>query len=992
MPYSGSSIRQLYFKDTSFANLMNRRIYNILLIASQYDTFMLEDDGRVNEQIFNEYVSLNLRYPPRFTLAHTQEEAMKLLRKRRFELIISMPSGGSETFSHAKEIKEKHPNIPIVVLTPFSRSVSQRIAHEDLSAIDFVFSWLGNTNLLVAIIKLIEDRMNVEQDVNEVGVQVLLVVEDSIRFYSSILPHLYGIIFKQSRAFMTEALNDHERMLRMRGRPKIMLARSYDEAIAIYERYKDHMLGVISDVSFDRNGEKDKHAGVLLFKNIRQQDKHVSLLLQSSEAENKRFADEMNVAFIEKNSKSLELELREYMIRDFGFGPCVFRNPTTGEAVAKVTNLVELQNQIFDIPEEALYHHLLNNDISRWLYSRAIFPVAEFLKGIQLSELDNIAEARKIIFDAIVQYRKIKNRGIVAVFNRERFDQYSNFTRIGEGSMGGKARGLAFLDTLIKRNEALEKFKNLDITIPRTLVLCTDIFDEFMEENNLYPIALSDISDEEMLAQFLKAQLPLRLYPDFIAFFETLKSPLAVRSSSLLEDAHYQPFAGIYSTYMLPYIEDSRISTLRMLTEAIKSVYASVFFKDSKAYMTATSNIIDNEKMAIVLQEVCGDEQQNARYYPALSGVARSVNFYPIGNELPEDGIANIAFGLGKYIVDGGTTLRFSPRHPNNILQLSTLELALRETQTQFFALDLSNKNYNLQIDDACNLLKINVSEAVKDKYFRFVASTFDPVDQVIRDGIYEGGRKIISFANILQYDTVPLASALDLVLQIGCREMARHVELEFAMRLPTEDNPNGALYLLQIRPIVDNREVIQEDIETIAHEKTIISSPSALGHGITNDVYDVVYVKPEAFNASNNQLIAYDIEKINKALIDQDKGYALIGPGRWGSSDHWLGIPVKWAHISGAKLIVEAGLTQYKIDPSQGTHFFQNLTSLNVAYFTVNPYLAEGGGFYDCDFLNAQPAIAETKYIRHVRFQKPITIKVNGKKSVGVLMKPDEE
>ncbi|MDR1343138.1 MAG: phosphoenolpyruvate synthase [Prevotellaceae bacterium] len=981
------SIRQLYFKDTSFANLMNRRIYNILLIASRYDIFMLEDDGRVDEQIFNEYVSLNLRYPPRFTQALTQNEALALLQERPFELIISMLGGDSETFEQAKRIKALYPSIPIVVLTPFSRAVSQRIANEDLSAIDYVFSWLGNANLLMAIIKLVEDRMNVESDVIEAGVQVLLFVEDSIRFYSSILPHLYQIIFKQSRSFMTEALNDHQRMLRMRGRPKIMLARTYEEAIGIYSRYQDNMLGVISDASFERGGKKDRLAGVSLCRHIRSVDKFVPFLLQSSESENARYAREMRVGFIDKNSKTLELELREHMTDGFGFGDFVFRDPDTGQEVARVGNLRDLQDKIFSIPDKSLAYHISNNHISRWLYSRAMFPVAEFLRGITFEEGGSLDAVRQTTFDAIVQYRKIKNRGVVAVFQRDRFDRYSNFARIGEGSMGGKARGLAFLDALIKRNVALREVENLNIAIPKTVVLCTDIFDEFMEQNNLYPVALSDISDEEMLQHFLNARLPRRFIADFLAFIEAIDSPIAVRSSSLLEDSHYQPFAGIYSTYMIPYVKESKTTTLRMLYEAVKGVYASVFFKDSKAYMAATSNVIDSEKMAIVLQEVCGSAY-GQRYYPSFSGVARSVNFYPIAPEQPEDGVANIALGLGKYIVDGGVTLRFSPCHPQNILQLSMLDLALRETQTKFYALDLAKKNFSPQTDDASNLLKLRVSEAEKDGTLRLIASTYDPADQIIRDGLYDGGRKIISFANILQHGAVPIAYALDRVLKIGHSEMARHVEIEFAVNLSYSSEPS-TLYLLQIRPVVDSREVISENLADIPQEQVIICTDSALGHGIAGDVYDVVYVKPKKFSASNNQLVACEVEKINRQLTDEGRGYVLVGPGRWGSSDTSLGIPVKWPHISGARLIVEAGLTAYRIDPSQGTHFFHNLTSLHVGYFTVNPYLKEGGGFYDVDFLNAQPAVAETSYIRHVRFGSPIVIKIDGKKSRGVVMKP---
>lgn len=984
------SIRQLYFKDTSFANLMNRRIYNILLIASRYDMFMLEDDGRVDEQIFNEYVSLSLRYPPRFTQASTEAEALALLQERPFELIISMPGGDSDTFEQAKRIKQQHANIPIVVLTPFSRAVSQRIANEDLSAIDYVFSWLGNANLLLAIIKLIEDRMNVENDVGEAGVQVLLFVEDSIRFYSSILPHLYHFIFKQSRSFMTEALNDHQRMLRMRGRPKIMLARTYEEAVEIYNRYKDNMLGVISDASFERSGKKDKLAGIHLCRHIRAADKFVPFLLQSSESENVRYASEMGVGFINKNSKTLELELRDRMTTDLGFGDFIFRDPATGLEVARVSTLRDMQDSIFDVPDSSLIYHISNNHISRWLYSRAIFPVAEFLKSIIFEGDSDLRQVRQTIFDAIVQYRKIKNRGVVAVFHRDRFDRYSNFARIGDGSMGGKARGLAFLDSLIKRNISLSELEGLDVAIPKTVAICTDIFDEFMEQNKLYPVALSDVPDEEMLRHFLRARLPRRLLADFLAFIEAIDSPIAVRSSSLLEDSHYQPFAGIYSTYMIPYVKGSKTATLCMLHEAIKGVYASAFFKDSKAYMAATSNVIDNEKMAIVLQEVCGSAC-GQRYYPSFSGVARSVNFYPIAQELPEDGVVNIALGLGKYIVDGGVTLRFSPRRPQNILQLSTLDLALRETQGKFYALDLSRQNFALQTDDAANLLKLPVSEAEKDGMLRLIASTYDPADQIIRDGLYEGGRKIITFANILQHGAVPIAQALDRVLRVGHSEMGRHVEIELAGNLSYDADKPGVLYLLQIRPVVDSREVIAENLADVPHEQLIISTESALGHGVTADVCDVVYVKPEGFSASHNRLTACEIENLNRRLTEEGRGYLLAGPGRWGSSDDSLGIPVKWPHISGARLIVEAGLTSYRVDPSQGSHFFHNLTSLRVGYFTVNPYLKEGGGFYDVAFLNAQPALTETAHIRHVRFKNPLTIKIDGKKSRGVVIKPED-
>ena len=979
------NLKDLVFRDTPFANLMNKRIYNVLLIATKYDSFMLEDDGRVDEQIFNEYTSLSLRYPPRFTQVTTEEEALNELKNRNFELIICMPNmDNRDIFAAASEIKVHYPNIPIVVLTPFSKEVSKRIANEDLSAIDYVFSWLGNSELLLAIIKLIEDKMNAPDDTASVGVQIILLVEDSIRFYSSALPHLYKFVLEQSQMFAKEALNDHQRTLRMRGRPKIKLARNYEEAVRIFDQYRDNMLGIISDMSFMHNGVKDPYAGYKFGQYVRKTGLIIPFVLESSEASNHVYAKELNASFIDKNSKSYPQDLKKKIMQRFGFGDFVILNPHTKEEIMRIKDLKDLQKKVFQIPDDSLVYHLSRNHFSRFFYSRAMFPPAEVLKHVDVSDYKDMDEARKLIFDLIVQYRRMKNTGVVAVYQKDRFDEYSNFARIGDGSLGGKGRGLAFIGAMVKRYPKLES-DNFAVNIPKTVVICTDIFDEFMETNELYPVALGDADDETILRYFLRASLPSRLIEDLMAFFDVVKSPIAVRSSSLLEDSHYQPFAGIYSTYMVPKIEE-KYDMLRTVSDAIKAVYASVFSKDSKAYMTATSNLIDQEKMAIVLQEVVGS-RYNDHFYPTMSGVARSLNFYPIGNEKAEDGIANIALGLGKYIVDGGQTLRFSPRHPHSILQMSTMDFALRETQTRFYALDLKNMAEAFSVDDAFNLVKLGLKDADAEGSLKYIVSTYDPYDQIIRDGYYPGGRKILSFVNILQHDVFPLADTLDQILRIGQQEMGRPVEIEFAVNMDPSDHTRATFYLLQIRPIVDNKEIMDEDLSLVKNEETILSSTSVLGHGIVGDVQDIIYVKTGAFNSSNNQLIAYEIEKMNRSFTDQEKGYVLVGPGRWGSSDSWLGIPVKWPHISNARVIVECGLENYRVDPSQGTHFFQNLTSFGVGYFTVNPF--KGDGWFDEAFLNAQPAVEETEYLRHVRFDAPITIKMDGKKSLGVVLKP---
>ena len=971
---------QLLLHDTSFVDMMARRVFNVLLIANPYDAFMLEDDGRIDEKIFDEYAKLGLRYPPRFIQVASEDEALQQMERYAFDLVIVMPgTDNNDIFDIARGIKTSQPQIPCIVLTPFSHGISKRMADEDLSAFEYVFCWLGNTELLLSIIKLIEDKMNLEHDL-AAGVQMILLVEDNIRFYSSILPNLYKFVLQQSLEFATEALNSQLETLRMRGRPKIVLARSYEEAWALYDRYSDRTLGVISDCRFPHEGQLDEEAGLTLLKNIRARDEFVPLIMESSETARAEQCLPYKIRFVDKNSKKMAVDLRELILRYFGFGDFIFRNPQTLEEVARLRNLKDLQDNIFKLPRESLLYHIQHNNVSRWLCSRALFPIAEFLKGITWNSLQDVDQHRQIIFDAIVSYRRMKNQGVVAVFHRERFDRYSNFARIGDGSLGGKGRGLAFIDHIIKRHPDLNDFDNAEVMIPKTVVLCTDIFDEFMDTNSLYQVALSDISDDEILRYFLHARLPARLIGDLMAFLDVVDTPIAIRSSSLLEDSHYQPFAGIYATYMIPYVDD-KYERLHMLSDAIKAVYASVYYRDSKAYMTATSNVIDQEKMAVILQEVVGEAHEN-RFYPTLSGVARSVNYYPIGDEQAEEGTVNLALGLGKYIVDGGQSLRLSPAHPNQVLQTSELELALKETQTRFYALDLENPPTTFFKDDGFNILKLRVAKAEPDGTLQYIASTYDPYDQVLRDGIYEGGRKVITFCGVLQHGIFPLPELMQKVLRYGQDEMRRPVEIEFAANINADRT--GELYLLQIRPMVDNKLMLDEDLAAIPDADCLLRSHNAIGHGIMTDIEDIVYVKTEGWSASSNPQIAEEIDRINRRFLDQGRSYVLVGPGRWGSSDPWLGIPVKWPAISAAKVIVEAGLQNYRVDPSQGTHFFQNLTSFGVGYFTINDYL--GDGIYRQDVLNKLPAIEETEHLRVVHLQESLTIKIDGKRKEGVV------
>lgn len=980
-----SDVRLMKFRDTPFVQLMNKRIYNVLIIASQYDMFILEDDGRVDEQIFNEYTSLNLRYPPRFTQVADIASAIDELSSNRYELIICMPNMDDiEIFEKLKSIDRRYPQIPIVLLTPFSKSVTRMLENEDLSGIDYVFSWLGNADLLLAIIKLIEDQMNVEHDVDTVGVQTIMLVEDSVRFYSSALPLLYKYVLKESKDFSREALNDHLRMMRMRGRPKILFARNYEEAVSHFEKYGNNMLGIITDITFSREGRKDPVAGKRLGEWVRSRDKYIPLIYTSSETANSVYAADVGATFVDKNSKMLPLEIHRAIKDNFGFGDFIIVAPNSQEEIFRIKNLKELMMKIRQIPDDSFYYHLSHGHFARFFYTRAMYPVAEMLRKIDISEYKSMDDARELIYQAIVEYRRMKNSGVVAIFEKDRYDKYSNFARIGDGSLGGKGRGLAFIGHIVKTHFDNQDSEELPVLTPKTVVLCTDIFDEFMEANNLYDVALSDISDEEMLRHFLSAKLPKRLTGDFFVFIDAVSKPIAIRSSSLLEDSQYQPFAGIYSTYMIPYVDD-KYEMIRQLSDSIKAVYASVFYKDSKAYMSSTHNLIDQEKMAIVLQEIVGQQYDNL-FYPAISGVARSINYYPIGNEESDDGIVDMAMGLGKYIVEGENGLRFSPRHSHNILQLSTLDLALRDTQTQFYALDLDASQSELTVDDGFNLKKLRVQNAGKNSPLRFIASTYDPNDQIIRDGYYEGGRRIVSFANILKHDTLPLAKTLETVLEIGEKGMGRPVEIEFAVDI--EGQRRGQFYILQIRPIVDSKEVVSEDLENVSKDKLLLHSFTALGNGVTSDVKDVVYVKTKGFSASNNPQIAYEIEEINNKFRKDDSNYVLVGPGRWGSSDNWLGVPVKWAHICQARVIVELALEGYQIEPSQGTHFFQNLTSFGVGYFTINPFKDERD-YFDEDFLDSLPAVYETEFVRHVRLENPLSIKINGKKRVGIVMRP---
>lgn len=979
-------MKKHFFDDITIYNkLLQKRIYKILIVCSSYDYFMLEQDGRIDEHIFNEYVALNLKHAPFFIQVDSSEKTFEILKSDDIDLVIVMPSiEDMDLFEFAKKIKVKYHSIPVVVLSPVSRQINIKITEEEDFGIDYIFTWLGDSDLLFAIIKLVEDKINAENDI-PLGTQAILLVEDSKRYYSSYLAMLYKLILEQTKFIGENSLNENQMMLRKRGRPKILLARTYEEAKDYFDKYYDNIIGVISDLKFPRNKIKDKLSGYDLLKYIKSKNLYIPLILQLSEPQNKKYAKDLKVGFFDKNEPDLLLKLKSFLKRYLGFGPFIFIDPETKKEIAKTRNFKEIQKVIFEIPDNSLIYHLERNHLSRWLNTRALFSLGNYLKKFTIEGFKNLNDIRNFIDSKINDYRIEETKGIISEFKPETYDEYVNFARIGKGMIGGKARGIAFLDKLINK-EDFTKLKNVNISIPRTVALTNNIFDKFMTQNELYDFALNEKhSDEEILKKFIEAKFPKKYIKHLQKFIETSNRHLAVRSSSLLEDSNFQPFAGVYSTYMIPNFNSVK-STLSLLLKTIKAVYASVYYKNSKAYMEVTENIIEEERMGVVIQEICG-EQHNDRFYPIISGVARSINLYPVANEKPEDGIVNIAFGLGKQIVEGEISLRFSPKNSEKILQLSDVKTALRLTQKHFYALKLNESKFDITVDDSFTLQKFSLKDAEKDGTLSYIASTYDISTGNLYDGKHYQGLKVITFNNILKHKMFPLAEIISKILNIGKKAMNNEVEIEFAVNFNFAKPKIAEFKLLQIRPIAVEKENFHINIEKIKQEETILISELALGNDIIKDVQDIIYVKPHKFDSKNNPKIAESIGKINEKFRKQQKHYFLIGPGRWGSRDKWLGIPVVWSQISKARIIVEAGLDNYRIEPSQGTHFFHNLTSFNIGYFTINPYIKDG--FYDTDFLDSQKAVYEDEFIKHIKFEKPLVAVIDGKERKGIVFKP---
>ena len=963
---------------------MARRIRRILLVCNNYDSFSLEEDGHIEALITKEYSDLNLSNPPAIVRAESTLEALEILKGGEgFDLIITMYNVGKlDVFSFSVEAKQLAPDTPIVLLSSFSREIYRKIAECDHAGIDYVFCWNNSTDVLIAIIKLLEDKLNAEHDCLQMGARVILLVEDSVRYYSTYLPLLYKLVLQQNSEAVRDALNEEQQFQRKRARPKILMATCYDEAYDYYQKYKSNVIGVISDIGFvihkgDKPEQEKIDAGIDLCRLVRNDNPMLPFLMQSSQESMRAVAEQLGVGFVHKRSKTLTQEVSEYIGREFGFGDFVVTDPQTGRVTARARNLYEFEQLIAGMSDRALRELADKNYISRWLYGRGIFAIGDMFRPIRIHSDEDIAHVREMNLRMIRDYRISQGLGVVANFDPATYNDAIWFARIGKGSLGGKARGLAFLNHILQKYDLYDKWEDVRVLVPRTLVITTEFFDRFIRENGLKYVINSDLTDAEILSEFVASTLPQELTDALRIFVRHVRKPLAVRSSSKLEDSYYQPFAGVYSTYMIPHTENED-QQLRLLSKAIKSVYASVYFASSRGYITATANVLSEEKMAIVLQEICGSEDQGY-FFPTISGVARSVNFYPLGYETPEDGVAKIAFGLGKAVVDGDQVLRFSPKYPRNVLQTSTPELTMTETQQGMFALDLQPDKFKTSVDDAVNLDRIPITDCGRFRSFAKVVSTYDYENMRMVDSPAPQGPKFVTFAHILKYNTFPLSAILIELLGIMQKEVKCGVEIEFAVNLDVAPDSPAIFNVLQVRPISSDGLGAEVDWSKIDDSGALVRSGSAIGPGWISGVRDVVYLKESAFDVMKTQQMAAELKELNAQMRAAGLNYVLVGYGRWGSSIPSLGVPVQWSDISEARAIVECCLENFRVDPSQGTHFFQNMTSFNAGYVNVNPYAREGECF-DTARLDAMPAAFETEFLRQVHFGEDLQICIDGR------------
>ncbi len=969
-----------------FDSLMPYKVKDILLVSSLYDMYILREDGQLAYMVLSEYAEFNLSNAPTIKRVGSGEEALDVLNDSKFDLIIIFRSlSDIDPVSFSRKAKLLCPNIPIVLLAFHSRELEIIKEKGGYFGVDKAFIWSGESKIFLAIIKYIEDKMNVEADTALVGVRVIILVEDSVRFYSSYLPLIYTEIMRQTAALMSESLNIANRLLRMRARPKILLADSFEEGLLLFEKYKKYLLGLISDIKFPRNGQDDAVAGIQLVEEFKKEIEDLPVLLQSSDTGKAELAVACGASFLNKKSPTLLNDLSAFINQNFGFGDFVFRLPD-GTNLARASNFRAMEKCLAEVDAESLIYHGNKNHYSNWLMARTEFDLASRLRPKKVTEFTNNNELRAYLINTFRDFRHEKQMGVVTDFSREQYDIHAEFVRIGEGSLGGKGRGLAFVNSLLNRYQVHSAFEGVKITVPPSAVIGTSGFDLFMENNKLTNYALGDQTDEEIAEAFIKASLPNDLTEDLRTYLAVADYPLAARSSSLLEDSHYQPFAGIFDTHFLPNNFSSFKGRLERLEAAIKYIYASVFFRNSKNYIEATGNRTEEEKMAIVLQKIVG-QNRNGYFYPVLSGTARSYNFYSVGRIKPEEGIAYVALGLGRTIMEGENCLFFSPSNPQILPQFATPQDYLKKSQHDFFAVDMSNPAVFSKPGGEAGQIKLHITEAEKHDVLKYVGSTYSADNDRIYSGVGRKGTRIISFEPILKSKIFPLDEIVKFLLQLGSSAMNVPVEIEFAAELNSGPNKSDEFQFLQIRPMAV--ETALEDISVYdgEYDQILCKSDQALSNGRITDIKDIVYVRTENFDRSKTVEIAEEIGQYNEYFKKENVPYMLIGPGRWGTSDRWLGIPTKWRQISSAQVIVEAAYGDFVVDPSFGTHFFQNLITFRIGYMTINKI--NQNNFIDWDWLNSIALAKETEYIRHIRLKQPLNILIDGRNGKAVVFRP---
>lgn len=973
-------------KFLQFDSLMQFRVKHVLLVSSSYDSYVLEEDGQLTDLIYNEYLELNLTITPHVKRANTPEEAFEILKRQNIDLIIIFKRVADiDVAEFGEKVKKQYPYLPIILLVYHERELVKMMTDKYMTVIDQTFVWTGDVTILLSIIKLVEDSFNVERDTKQVGVRVIIIVEDSVKFYSSYLPLLYREIMVQTRALMHEGLNISHKILRMRARPKILLAQNYEQAMELFKKYRKYMLAVISDFRFQIKGETDDQAGIKLVSKFREEYPEIPILMQSSSEKNREIAYSHNLGFISKRSQKLHADLRSFIMANFGFGDFIFLDPETNKELARASDFKSMENCLAMIDEKSLYYHANHNHFSNWLMARTEFDLADKIRPKKVSEFADVSSLRNYLIKTFRSFRHEKQRGEITDFSRRQFDQQSEFVRIGGGSLGGKGRGLAYINALLNQYKLHNFFDNVRIAVPMSIILGTDVFDDFMEQNNLLEFSLNEESDEKIIEQFMKANFSVEIQDDLDALLDTIDYPLAIRSSSMLEDSHLQTFAGVYKTHMLPNNDINKNVRREQLEQTIKRIYASTFFTNAKAYHRAANNRLEEEKMAVIIQRAIGEEYNN-RFYPSFSGVALSYNYYSLEDVRPEDGVVYVALGFGKTIVEGMNCLRFSPSYPNYLPQFSTVKDMLENSQKEFFAIDVSNDNDKNETTDEDGLIRLSISDAEEDGTLYPICSTYSAENDRVYDGSSHDGVRIISFAPILKYKSFPLPEIVKFLLQLGTQGLNCPVEIEFAVKLTKNKIALDEFYFLQVRPMIKESQIETIDLDEIPEKKIICKSIKTLGNFRSSSIKDIIIVDPEKFDRSRTFEIANQVGIFNERLVKANKQYLLIGPGRWGTSERWLGIPVKWNQINGAKVIMEAAYGEFAPDPSFGTHFFQNLTSFETGYFTVNP--TTKNGYIDFDYILSEKIINRSQHVCHIELKKPLDILIDGRIGQGIIAK----